>query len=415
MSGSSLLLVFSLVFFISGTLVLSQTYEMKRSVHRDLLMNYSKEIRPVVNQKSTIEVNITLILNALKNFDEKEGVIHTVFGLALKWRDELIRWNPIDYDGTPSVTLPKSKVWVPSLYLTNSASNFQIDLGDDNTQTVRYSSRGTAFYTNGIITSSTCSPDVTFYPFDTHDCNIEFTGLVGAQEVTFRLEENISMDDLDSNSVWEIEAVSVKNEFRRGTNFVGVQLKIKRRPTFFIINILAPIVFLAFVNLLVFAIPFESGERISFAVTIFLSFTVFLTLVTDKMPQTSLTVSLFSIYLILILTYSSLIMLCLVFILQLYHTENPESAGVVIKWLIYVLEKRSLLPRNKLTIVEEVSDDRKESTNRQRDGDDNLGEQSLKTERMRTLAVMLDRKCGTVVAVFFILISTIFMSILSFA
>ena len=223
------------------------------------------------------------------------------------------------------------------------------------------------------------------------------------------------MDDLESNSVWEIEAVSVQNQFRRGTNFVGVQLKIKRGPTFFIINILAPIVFLAFVNLLVFAIPCESGERISFAVTIFLSFAVFLTLVTDKMPQTSLTMSLFSIYLILILTYSSLIMLCLVFILQLYHTEKPESAGVVIKWLIYVLEKRFLLPRNKLTIVEEVSDDRKEPTNRQRDGDDNLGEQSLKTERMRTLAVMLDRKCGTVFAVFFILISTIFMSILSSA
>lgn len=91
MSGSSLLLVFSLAFFISGTLVLSQTYEMKRSLHRDLLMNYSKEIRPVVNQKSTIEVNITLILNALNNFDEKEGVIHTVFALALKWRDELIQ------------------------------------------------------------------------------------------------------------------------------------------------------------------------------------------------------------------------------------------------------------------------------------------------------------------------------------
>lgn len=87
-SGSSLLLVFSLAFFISGTLVLSQTYEMKRSLHKDLLMNYSKEIRPVVNQKSTIEVNITLILNALNNFDEKEGVIHTVFALALKWRDE---------------------------------------------------------------------------------------------------------------------------------------------------------------------------------------------------------------------------------------------------------------------------------------------------------------------------------------
>lgn len=108
-----------------------------------------------------------------------------------------------------------------------------IDFGDDNTQTVRYSSRGTAFYTNGIVTSSTCSPDVTFYPFDTHDCNIEFTGLVGAQEVTFRLEENISMDDLESNSVWEIEAVSVQNQFRREHKFCGCSIENQEKTNFF--------------------------------------------------------------------------------------------------------------------------------------------------------------------------------------
>lgn len=327
------------------------TYETSISLHKSLLQNYSKDIRPVTNQMETLFIDINLNIKAINKFDEIEGVLHTVFGLTLKWTDELIQWNPMDYGQASIVRLPKSKMWIPSLVLVNSATSLDLGLGDDKTQSVIYQANGSALCSTGIITSSMCSPNIMYYPFDNHDCSVQFSSLVSSKEISLRIDRVISTDVYEPNTIWELESVSGDNFLRHGASLAEARIKIKRRPTFLLINIFAPILFLAMVNLLVFAIPIESGERISFAVTILLSFAVFLTLVTDKMPQTSHTVSLFSVYLILTMTNSSLIMLSLVFILEMYYTEKEETARKVTRCLISVLERLTNNPRNNKVII----------------------------------------------------------------
>lgn len=126
----------------------------------------------------TLFIDINLNIKAINKFDEIEGVLHTVFGLTLKWTDELIQWNPMDYGQASIVRLPKSKMWIPSLVLVNSATSLDLGLGDDKTQSVIYQANGSALCSTGIITSSMCSPNIMYYPFDNHDCSVQFSSLV---------------------------------------------------------------------------------------------------------------------------------------------------------------------------------------------------------------------------------------------
>jgi hypothetical protein len=62
------------------------------------------------------------------------------------------------------------------------------------------------------------------------------------------------------------------------TDFYHFKLKIKRRALYYGVMIIAPTVLFALMNPLVFLLPIESGERVSLAMTILLSYAIFLTL-----------------------------------------------------------------------------------------------------------------------------------------
>ncbi|XP_062605903.1 neuronal acetylcholine receptor subunit alpha-6-like [Saccostrea cucullata] len=400
-----MLRVLSLLTFLPS--VQSNTYEVYRTLQSDLLRNYSKDIRPVNIQTDKLQVNISLKSKAINKFDEIDGVLHMIIALKLKWRDELIKWNPSNYDQVRMLRLPMSKVWTPPFFLINSAAGFQMDFGDPEKQTVIYFADGSAQLTPGILTSSECSPSITYYPFDSHNCSLHLATFFLEQEISLQINQFLSNYVFEHHPTWELVSVYGHNFSKGYMSFVIIYMKIKRRPTFLLINIFAPILFLAFANLFVFAIPIESGERISFAVTILLSLVVFLTLVTDKMPQTSLTVSFFSVYLLLMITYSFLIILALVFVLGIYHKEDENKIGMLNR-LLCILEKKNSITAQPTT-ASGLGNENREPRNEQQRCSNSTG-----TNRMKRLASALDRICLMFFSVFLILISVINISILAF-
>lgn len=64
-------------------------------------------------------------------------------------------------------------------------------------------------------------------------------------------------------------------------------LEIKRKPLFYIMSILFPCILTASVAALGFVLPPESGEKVSLEVTVLLSLAVFLLMVTEQLPASS--------------------------------------------------------------------------------------------------------------------------------
>lgn len=64
-------------------------------------------------------------------------------------------------------------------------------------------------------------------------------------------------------------------------------VQMRRKPLFYVFNMILPCLLITLVALLGFYIPNDSGEKVSMGITTLLSMTVFLMLVTESMPPTS--------------------------------------------------------------------------------------------------------------------------------
>ena len=71
---------------------------------------------------------------------------------------------------------------------------------------------------------------------------------------------------------------------------------LRRKPLYYIFNLIVPSFLLTITTLLTFVLPVESGEKVGLGVTLLLSLTVFLLLVAETMPTTSESIPLLGEY-----------------------------------------------------------------------------------------------------------------------
>ena len=144
-----------------------------------------------------------------------------------------------------------------------------------------------------LIIKSSCSVDVTLFPFDNQKCSIEFTdwAYTGAQVDLRNGSDVIGLGQYSKSGEWAVTRTEAKRsvDLLEGGAYPRVTFTIylKRKPTFYVINILTPCMTLSFLALLVFYLPPDSGEKVSLGITVLLSFSVFLLLVAENVPKTS--------------------------------------------------------------------------------------------------------------------------------
>lgn len=115
-------------------------------------------------------------------------------------------------------------------------------------------------------------------------------------------EANPSWDLVDSS--WSSESVYESK--------ITFKLTLRRKPLYAILTIVFPVQLLCLLNILAFALPSDGGEQSGYAVTMFLAFVVFLTIVESTLPPSSESISVFSVYIILMTSMSTFITLIVV-------------------------------------------------------------------------------------------------------
>lgn len=111
-------------------------------------------------------------------------------------------------------------------------------------------------------------------------------------------------------------------------------IKIKRRPLFYMNNLILPCIVLALLTSVSFMFPPETGERISLVITVLLGMTVFMIVFTEAIPATSEVTPLIGKYFAAVLFEVALCLVATCVPLRLQHlqpgTEMPHWARVVI-------------------------------------------------------------------------------------
>lgn len=138
-------------------------------------------------------------------------------------------------------------------------------------------------------------------------------------------EKGIVMDEFETNSEWDVLDTSYRVDWESGEASVIFSIKLKRKPLYVLLSVIMPIIMLAVLNIFVFVLPCESGEKASYAITVFLAFAVFLTIISSTFPENSEVVAIFSIYLIIQTLQSTLISLVALVLVRCSSFDEKET------------------------------------------------------------------------------------------
>lgn len=150
--------------------------------------------------------------------------------------------------------------------------------------------------------------NIRYFPFDTQTCELRFTAW-SYSKVQVQLDagrNGVTLEDYTPNAQWALTGTSYR-EVNTDEAAVIFEIRLTRKPSFYVINIIVPVILLSVLNIMTFLLPVSSGEKASYAVTVFLSLAVFLTIVASSLPKNSDVVSLMSIYLTLMTCLSTFI------------------------------------------------------------------------------------------------------------
>ena len=124
-------------------------------------------------------------------------------------------------------------------------------------------------------------------------CGKTHVSFVDLQVDIVASREKIDMSNYITNGEWSYVGNNiVRNEVQYPIGpqvypDVTVFVTIRRRILYYLLNIILPCVSLNLLSLLAFCLPSDAGEKVTLGITVLLSYSVFMLLVAENMPQTS--------------------------------------------------------------------------------------------------------------------------------
>ncbi|XP_060579757.1 neuronal acetylcholine receptor subunit beta-4-like [Ruditapes philippinarum] len=270
------------------------------------LSDYDTRIRPRIDQSHVVNVNTTFVPQSVLHFDTSEQKFSVLGYFKIEWKDEVITWNPDDFAGTNYIKVPISEIWTPSLIILKAFDGDGV-VGNAKTDIAKIWSDGSVQWVPESIYSVVCNVNIKLYPFDHQACTVTY--YVSDETITTVMldhPKSVTLDEYTENSAWKITSLNKRKYLLYNTYHIDIEFQLQRRPNFATFTLIMPLLMLAFLNICVFLVPVGSGEKGSFAITIFLSYGIFVTIVSDTLPDNSLQISYFLLFIIVLLFMSVL-------------------------------------------------------------------------------------------------------------
>ncbi|KAJ8304139.1 hypothetical protein KUTeg_017722, partial [Tegillarca granosa] len=269
----------------------------RAKLYTKLFNNYNKNIRPFCGNNDVVNTTVDIAIRLLLDVDEPMQILKLNVWIRMKWFDCQLVWNASDYGGIEELGVSFTDVWVPDL--TQYDSIVQEFPGFHEFRPIIFSD-GIVSYNFPTVLETQCSFDVKYFPFDTQRCPLVFGSWAhNGFEVDFLSKtKSGDLSATQKNTEWDVVSF---NTYRNVTFFnccsepypdVRFVLEIRRKPLFYVIQIMIPTFFIALLGTLVFALTVESGEKVGTALTILLSVVVLLLIVSESLPASSETLPL---------------------------------------------------------------------------------------------------------------------------
>ena len=292
-----LLTLFSLITTIQSFNLSSLNFDNNYSPNNlkiSLLENYNRDTIPL--QNNHLNVSLGLVLNSIDSVDQKDGTLNLNVWLRYKWVDYQMIWDKDEWN-ISQLTFSSNpdyefSLWTPDIYLYNSGEIPMKNLEDSR---LVVKNDGSIFWSRPGYIKIICDFNLLRFPFDEQECFIKL-GSWNYDKDTLTLHKDnpdIELTYYKSNEEWKLESIfseiNIKNYSCCLNSFYDLTYTfiIKRNYDFYSINIILPLFLTTSLIMITIFIPNDSGEKISFSVTIMLSLIIYLLILSDHIPKTN--------------------------------------------------------------------------------------------------------------------------------
>ncbi|XP_049713455.1 5-hydroxytryptamine receptor 3A isoform X2 [Elephas maximus indicus] len=263
--------------------------------------------------------------------------------------DEFLQWHPEDFDNITKLSIPTESIWVPDILI-----NEFVDVGKSpNIPYVYVQQNGNVQNYKPLQVVTACSLDIYNFPFDVQNCSLTFTSwLHTIQDINislWRKPEKVKYDRSVFMNQGEWELLGVLTQFQKfsieASNYYAEMkfyVVIRRRPLFYAVSLILPSIFLMVMDIAGFYLPPDSGERVSFKITLLLGYSVFLIIVSDTLPATAIGTPLIGVYFVVCMALLVISLAETILIVRVVHKQDLQQP--VPTWLRrFVLERIAVL------------------------------------------------------------------------
>ncbi|XP_076109096.1 neuronal acetylcholine receptor subunit alpha-3-like [Mytilus galloprovincialis] len=295
-----------------------EEYKPIQELIKNVTNGRNKEVRPVNNWDEPVIIYFYFHMTYIQEFDEVAGKLSLNGYFGVQWRDNTVSWDPSEY-GASSFTFNEELFWKPTFIMSNPYGEQKILYKDDSVKRVHYTGQIDWFPSDAFDIS--CQADVTDYPFDTQTCTIAFVLSAYDEKEVILWPTAFITEWFVPHKTWDlIETNLTRIASPQVANF---HIKLKRKPMFFVFNLILPIVLMCILNPFVFLLPADSGERVGFSITVLLAIAVFLTISASGLPAISdPQIPTLSILLFADVTFSGVIVILVIISLRYYLRDE---------------------------------------------------------------------------------------------
>ncbi|VDK46877.1 unnamed protein product [Anisakis simplex] len=295
--------------------------QLESQLYEDLLYYYNKIPRPVKNSTDILTVNVGASLIRIIDVDEKNQILTTNLWLEMQWIDAKLTWNPAKYGGLKTLHIPSELIWTPDFVLYNNAAG-DPDITIFTDALVAYDGR--VFWQPPAIYKSFCPIDVTWFPYDSQNCEMKFgawtytgyavdlkqlpkdqvvNGTDNYGQDVETMETGMDLSFFYRSAEWDLLSLSSARHAVLYTSCCGPEkyvdityyFVLRRKTLFYTCNLIVPCFLISILTTFVF---YLSDHKITFSISILVTLTVFFLVLIDIMPPTSLVIPMFGRYLI---------------------------------------------------------------------------------------------------------------------